>query len=95
MENEKWNDGTIYSGCHPEVVKKEVKKVISSSQHGFTKGKTCLTNLIASEDITTSWLAVDVVYFDFSKAFDNVSHNIPVHKHRKCRIDEQTDSELD
>jgi len=31
---------------------------------------------------------VDVVYLDFSKAFDTMSHNILVMKLRKCEIDE-------
>jgi len=31
---------------------------------------------------------VDVVYFDFSKAFDTVSHNILLGKLRKCGLDE-------
>ncbi|GAB0177997.1 mitochondrial enolase superfamily member 1 [Grus japonensis] len=34
--------------------------------------------------------AVDVVYFDFSKAFDTVSHNILMGKLRKCGLDEWT-----
>jgi len=42
----------------------------------------------------TSWLdegrAVDVVYLDFSKAFDTVSRNIPIGKLRKCRLVEWT-----
>ncbi|GAB0181321.1 mitochondrial enolase superfamily member 1 [Grus japonensis] len=72
----------------------EEKKVIRSSQHGFTKGKSCLTNLIAFFDGMTCWVhegrAVDVVYLDLNKAFDTVSHNILIGKLRKCGLDEWT-----
>ncbi|GAB0186901.1 mitochondrial enolase superfamily member 1 [Grus japonensis] len=79
-----------------DVISKHVeeKKVIGSGQHGFTKGKSCLTNLIAFCDGMTGWVyegrAVDVVYPDFSKAFDTVSHNILIDKLRKCGLDEWT-----
>ena len=70
----------------------EEQKVSRSSQHGFTKGKSCLTNLIAFYDGMTAWIdeggAVDVVYLDFIKAFDTVSHNILLGKLRKCGLDE-------
>ena len=77
-----------------EVIIKQMeeKKVIRSSQHGFIKGKSCLTNLIAFYDGMTAWedegRAVDVVDLDFSKAFDTVSHNILRGKLRKCGLDE-------
>ncbi|GAB0179825.1 mitochondrial enolase superfamily member 1 [Grus japonensis] len=79
-----------------DVVNKHVeeKKVIGSDQHGFTKGKSCLTNLITFYDGMTGWVdegrAVDVVYLDFSKDFDTVSHNILIGNLRKCGLGEWT-----
>ncbi|KAF1451556.1 putative RNA-directed DNA polymerase from transposon X-element, partial [Spheniscus demersus] len=53
---------------------------IRPSKHGFTRGRSCLTNLISFYDQVTRLVdegkAVDVVYLDFSKAFDAVSHSI-------------------
>ncbi|KAK4830877.1 hypothetical protein QYF61_013806 [Mycteria americana] len=49
-------------------------QAIRPSQHGFRKGRSCLTNLISFYDKVTLLVdegkAVDVVYLDFSKAFD-------------------------
>ena len=73
-----------------EIENKEL--IIRNSQHGFTKGKSCLTNLIAFYNDMTGWIdegrAVDVVYLEFSKAFDTVSHDIFLGKLRKCGLDE-------
>ena len=65
--------GKVMEQLIPDVIIKQVeeKKVIRSSQHGFTKGKSCLTNLIAFYDGMTGWIhegrAVDVVYLDYSQ----------------------------
>ncbi|KAJ7417643.1 RNA-directed DNA polymerase from mobile element jockey-like protein [Pitangus sulphuratus] len=58
----------------------EDENVIRSSQHGFTKGKTCLTNLIAFYDGRTVWIDKQCVYLDFSKVLDTDSHDILIGK---------------
>ena len=53
-------------------------KIFNSSQHGFSFGKSTLTNLL--ESVTDWTLAIEnkrtqtVAYVDFSRAFDTVSH---------------------
>lgn len=74
-----------------EVTSKHVekKKIINISQHGFTKGKPCLTSLITFCD-GNEGTAVDVVYPDFNEAFDTVSHTILLDKLRKCGLGDST-----
>jgi hypothetical protein len=50
--------------------------IISTNQHGFTKGRSCTTNLLEFMEPVTKAAdegkAVDIVYQDFAKAFDKV-----------------------
>ena len=59
----------------------KVNQWIRPSQHRFVNGRSCLTNLISFYDKVTRLVdegqAVNVVYLDFSKAFDSP----PQHPH--------------
>lgn len=66
------------------IIKEEVMKFleqgsrISSKQHGFMSGRSCLTNLLLAFEKWTEYLdegyGVDVIYLDYRKAFDSVPH---------------------
>ncbi|KAK4823091.1 hypothetical protein QYF61_025829 [Mycteria americana] len=62
-----------------ETISKHMKdkKMTGSSQNGFMKGKSCLTNMTAFHNMVTSSVdegrAADVVYLAFGTAFDTCS----------------------
>ena len=60
------------------------KNYINSTQHGFSKGKSCTTNLLIFQDSVLEMLdedsSVDIVYFDLQKTFDKVPHDILLKK---------------
>ena len=58
----------------------EYNNLITNKQHGFRKGRSCLTQLLKHFDNLISNLQngddSDVIYLDYSKAFDKVDHEI-------------------
>ena len=57
---------------------------LNSTQHGFTSGKSTLTNLIEYYEsillLLEHYQYVDAIYLDYSKAFDKCDHDIMLHK---------------
>jgi len=67
----------------------ESSGVMSNSQHGFTRGRSCLTNLLETFEtwtrISGEGTGIAVVFLDFRKAFDSVSHVKLLQKLQKLR----------
>ena len=64
--------------------------LFSECQHGFRSGKSCTTQLL---EVLEDWSealekgeTIDVIYLDFSKAFDKVSHTRLIHKLEKYGV---------
>ena len=62
----------------------EHNSMFSDNQHGFRSGKSCVTQLI---EVMEEWAVqidngvnMDIIYFDFSNAFDKVCHRLLLHK---------------
>ena len=68
----------------------ETNGLLSDAQHGFRTGRSPQTNLIEFQKETTKWMdegaAFDVLYLDFEKAFDKVSHEKLIEKLRRVGI---------
>ena len=64
--------------CDAIVKHMTENNLLSKAQHGFIKGKSCVTQLLEFlEDITQAidnGDDVDIIYLDFCKAFDKVPH---------------------
>jgi len=71
----------------------ETTRIMSDCQHGFTKGRLCLTNLLEAFEAWTRILkgghGIDVVFLEFRKAFDSVSHKKLIIKLQAYGIDEK------
>ena len=61
-----------------------VSPVLCNEQHGFVPGRSCTSNLAVF--LTSAWEAMsegyqtDVIYTDFSAAFQSVDHRLLIHK---------------
>ena len=64
--------------------------LISDDQHGFRKGRSCETQLaLFIQDIQSALdkkKEVDMIFLDFAKAFDTVSHDLLIHKLKRFNI---------
>ena len=63
---------------------------MNNSQHGFRKGRSCVSQLIEHFEKVVEYLNegfnVDVVYLDFCKAFDKLDFNVLLTKLKNCGV---------
>ena len=79
---------SILSKCQERIVHRvvysHVSPFLNGWQHGFVKGRSCITQLVLTHHMwhkaLDDGLQVDAVFLDFTKAFDRVHHKILLNK---------------
>ncbi|XP_045471735.1 uncharacterized protein LOC123678645 [Harmonia axyridis] len=78
------NFAKVYEEVLYSSIYHHIKQRLSSAQHGFVRGRSTVTNLATISQVIAESLddggQVDVIYTDFSRAFDTVDHNLLLNK---------------
>ena len=74
----------VFERCIKNVLYKACEGLLDPRQHGFLNDRSCTTQMIPfTNDLALSInnkSKMDVIYFDFAKAFDSVSHDLILYK---------------
>ena len=80
----------IFEKCLRDILYEKCKDKITIMQHGFLPERSCTTQMLNYLDFLAVQLnnksQTDVIYFDFSKAFDSVNHDIILKKNTRNNI---------
>ena len=73
-----------FERCIKKVLLESCHDMLDTKQHGFLNDRSCETQMIPFiQDLTLSLndkCRTDIIYFDFAKAFDSVSHDLILEK---------------
>ena len=74
----------VFERCIRKELFLACEEKLDPRQHGFVNGKSCTTQMVPFTNNLALALnnksKMDIIYFDFAKAFDSVSHDIILHK---------------
>ena len=82
----------VFESIIKDFIIEHLKKnmLIADEQHGFVPRRNCMTNLLMAIEDWSSMIekgkAVDIIYTDFSKAFDSVPHTRLIKKLKSLGI---------